>query len=237
MKADYYNGAADGTIGVFKDIPETLDQLLTPNRNTVLHIYLSSLKESESKDSKSKDSEPEDSESKDSNSKDSKLEDSESPTTFVKEILRICPSLLWLANVKGETPLHIAARYGHAAIVKVLIERAKSPQQDIESGVNKTVKEMLETTNNEKDTALHEAVRNKHLEVVKLLIQEGPDFSYSQNKAGETPLYIAVERNFKDVAFHILDKCKSPAHDGPLGRTTLHAAVIGRQRIFFPYSW
>ena len=42
----------------------------------------------------------------------------------------------------------------------------KSPQQDLESGVNKMVKEMLETTNNEKDTALHEAVRNKHLEVV-----------------------------------------------------------------------
>ena len=211
MEPVYYNAAAKIEIGVFKYIPEPLDQLLTPNRNTVLHIYLSSLIESESKDS---------------NSKDSKLEDSESPTTFVKEILRNCPSLLWLANVKGETPLHIAARYGHAAIVKVLIEHAKSPQQDIESGVNKTVKEMLETTNNEKDTAMHEAVRNKHLEVVKLLIQEGPDFSYSQNKAGETPLYIAVERNFEDVAFHILDKCKSPAHEGPLGRTTLHAAVI-----------
>ena len=221
MKADYYNGAADGAIGVFEDIPEPLDQLLTPNRNTVLHIYLSSLK----------DSEPEDSESNDSNSEDSKLEDSESPTTFVKEILRNCPSLLWLANVKGETPLHVAARYGHAAIVEVLIEHAKSPQQDLES--NKTVQEMLETTNNEEDTALHEAVRNKHLEVVKLLIQEGPDFSYSQNKAGETPLYIAVERNFKDVAFHILDKCKSPAHEGPLGRTTLHAAVIGSGERYF----
>ena len=213
MKADYYNGAANGTIGVFKDIPEPLDQLLTPNRNTVLHIYLTSLKESKSKDSKP--------------------EDSELSTAFVEDILEMCPSLLWQANVKGETPLHIAARYGHAAIVKVLIERAKSPQQDIESGVNKTVKEMLETTNNEKDTAMHEAVRNKHLEVVKLLIQEGPDFSYSQNKAGETPLYIAVERNFVDVAFHILDKCKSPAHEGPLGRTTLHAAVIGSSERYF----
>ena len=109
--------------------------------------------------------------------------------------------------------------------MEVLIEHAKSPQQDLESGVNKTVKEMLETTNNEKDTALHEAIRNNHPEIVKLLIQEGPDFSYSRNEAGETPLYIVVERNFKDVAFHILDNCTSPAHDRPLGRTTLHAAV------------
>ena len=138
----------------------------------------------------------------------------------------MCPSLLWQANVKGETPLHIAARYGHAAIVEVLIEHAKSPQHDLESGDNKTVKEMLETTNNEKDTALHEAIRNNHLEVVKLFVQEGPKFSYSQNEAGETPLYIAIERNFEDVAFHILDNFTSPAHNGPLGRTMLHAAII-----------
>ena len=212
MKADYYNGAANGEIGVFKYILGPLDQLLTPNRNTALHIYLTSLRESESKDS---------------NSEDSKPEDSESPTAFVKEILRMCPSLLWQANVKGETPLHIAARYGHAAIVEILIEHAKSPQQELESGVNKTVKEMLETTNNEKDTALLEAIRNNNLEVVKLLIQEGQDFSYSQNEAGETPLYIAaVERNIEDVAFHILDNFTSPAHDGPLGRTMLHAAIF-----------
>ena len=69
MKADYYNGAANGEIRVFKYIPEPLDQLLTPNRNTALHIYLTSLRESESKDL---------------NSKDSKPEDSESPTAFVK---------------------------------------------------------------------------------------------------------------------------------------------------------
>ncbi|KAK7840751.1 hypothetical protein CFP56_016229 [Quercus suber] len=54
-KADYYNGAANGEIGVFKYIPEPLDQLLTPNRNTVLHIYLTNLRESESKDLNSKD--------------------------------------------------------------------------------------------------------------------------------------------------------------------------------------
>ena len=43
-------------------------------------------------------------------------------------------------------------------------------------------------TNNEKDTAFHEAVRGNHLDVVKRLIQEGPDYSYSQNDAGETSI-------------------------------------------------
>uniref|UniRef100_A0A7N2RCF9 Ankyrin repeat-containing protein n=1 Tax=Quercus lobata TaxID=97700 RepID=A0A7N2RCF9_QUELO len=111
-------------------------------------------------------------------------------------------------------------------MVKVLIEHAKAFQGDLENGVNNAVKKMQEKTNNEKNTALHEAIHNNHLDVVKQLIEEGPDFSYSCNDADETPLYLAVERGFEKVMDHILDKCKSPAHDGPLGRTTLHAALI-----------
>ena len=144
-----------------------------------------------------------------------------------------------LINAKDETPLHIAARYGHAAIVDVLIKRTgeRALQEDPENGAKYAVQKMLEMTNNEKDTALHEAVRGNHLKVVERLIKEGEDFSYSQNDAGETPLYIAVERNYEKVAFHILETCTSPAPDGPLGRTTLHAAVIvhnyGNVYLFF----
>ena len=98
----------------------------------------------------------------------------------------------------------------------VLIKRARerAPQEDLENEDNNPVQKM------------HKAVRGNHLEVVKRLIEEGKIFSYSQNDAGETPLYIAVERNYEEVAFHILETCTSPAPDGPLGRTTLHAAVI-----------
>uniref|UniRef100_A0A2N9HCF6 PGG domain-containing protein n=1 Tax=Fagus sylvatica TaxID=28930 RepID=A0A2N9HCF6_FAGSY len=156
MDPDYYNAAEKGEIGIFKDIKEDIEKALnlilrTPNRNTVLHVYLTAFnKESESS----------------------------SPTDFVNEILEMCPSLLWQANTKGETPLHIASRYGHASMVEVLIKHAGPPQEDPESGVTTIVKEMLEMPNKEKDTALHEA------------------------------------------------SCTSPAHGGPLGRTTLHAAVI-----------
>jgi ankyrin repeat protein len=110
--------------------------------------------------------------------------------------------------------------------LKVLIEHEESPQKDLESGVTTMVKEMLKMMNKEKDTTLHEAARNNHLAVVKLLIEKGPGFSYSANDIGETPLYIAVERNFKDLVFEILESCTSPAHGGPLGRTTLHATII-----------
>ena len=207
MEPVYYNAAAEGKIEDFKDIPEPLNQLLTSNKNTVLHIYLTSL-----------------------------IKESESSTAFVEEILRMCSPLLCQANVKDETPLHIAARYGHADIVEVLIEHAKRRQQypesevkvliDPESGVDKAVKEMLMMKNKENETAMHEAVRNNHLEVVKLLVENGEDISYSANDAGETPLYMAVERNYREVVLHILENCKSLTHDGPLGGTTLHAAVI-----------
>ena len=151
MEPEYYNAAVEGKIEDFKDIPEPLNQLLTSNKNTILHIYLTSL-----------------------------IKESESSTAFVEEILRMCSPLLCQANVKDETPLHIAARYGHADIVEVLIEHAKRRQQDPESevkvqidperGVDKAIKEMLKMKNKENEIAMHEAVRNNHLEVVKLLV-------------------------------------------------------------------
>jgi hypothetical protein len=45
MDLDSYNAAAEGKIEVFKDITDqSLDLLLTPNKNTVLHIYITALK-------------------------------------------------------------------------------------------------------------------------------------------------------------------------------------------------
>ncbi|KAB1226949.1 hypothetical protein CJ030_MR1G022251 [Morella rubra] len=150
--------------------------------------------------------------------------DGESKMVFIKEILDECPSLLWQTNSKNETPLHLAARYGHIEIVSFLIECAKNLYQDPESG--EAAREMLWITTQEKDTALHEALSNSHLEVATLLIKENPNYSYFANGAGETPLYIAVERNFRDLVLDILNKCQSPAYGGPLGRTALHAAVL-----------
>jgi hypothetical protein len=218
MDCDSYNAAAEGKIEVFKDITyhQSLDLLLTPNKNTILHIYITAL------NSKSKSPTP----IAGSESTTTLNAGSESTTNFVEKNLEMCPPLLQQANVKGETPLHIAARYGHDDIVDVLINYCAKPlNQDLEGGIE-AVKEMLKMMNKEKDTALHEAVRYNHLKVVKLLIEKDPNFSYSANDTGETPLYIAAERGFKDVVIKILDKCKSPMHGGPLGRTALHATII-----------
>ncbi|KAE8022595.1 hypothetical protein FH972_008383 [Carpinus fangiana] len=266
MDHNSYYAAAKGDIDFFKAITnQSLDLLRTPNKNTILHIYIAALKSGSDSTTPNAGSEStirptinEGTESTTTNfvkkilkicpsllrQANAKSETplhiavgseststlnagSKSSTNFVKEILDKCPSLLQQANSKGETPLHIAARYGHSDIAEVLIKYCAQTlhDQDLEEGIE-PVKEMLRMTNNEKDTALHEAVRYNHLEMVKLLINKDPDFSYSANDAGETPLYIAAERGFKDVLFEILDKCKSPMHGGPLGRTALHATIL-----------
>ncbi|KAF5466021.1 hypothetical protein F2P56_015980 [Juglans regia] len=197
MDPEFYEAAAKGNIEFFKVHGTHLNVQLTPNKNTVLHIYITAL-----------------------------VAGAESPTNFVDEVLKIHPLLLWQANANDEIPLHIAARYGHTAVIKFLLERANYHilYQDLESGF-RSAREMLGMTNKEKDTALHEAVRYNHLEAAKLLMVEDPEFSYFDNAAGETPLYMAAERKLQSMVSEIINTCKSPAYNGPLGRTALHAAA------------
>ncbi|XP_052882794.1 ankyrin repeat-containing protein ITN1-like [Gossypium arboreum] len=155
----------------------------------------------------------------------------EKRSDFIEQILSRCPSLLLQTNAKGQTPLHVAARYGHSAIVKLLIKScAKARDGDLEKlGMDQVnaVREMLRITDQESNTALHEAARCGNVEVVKALLEfEDPDFPYSANKKQETPLYIAARRGDGVMLSILLDKSKSTAHGGPHGRTVLHAAAM-----------
>jgi len=192
-----FKAAEAGDIGPFENYQTCLDQLLTPDENTILHVYLGN----QSRELES--------------------------TYFVDKILEMCPPLLLQANKKGEIPLHLAARYGHSKVVRVLIDCAKSV--DPESGVTEA-KKMLRMTNEEQDTALHEAARNRRSHVVEILTKEDPEFSYSANVHGETPLYIAASVDWLwseergKVVDGILGNCISVDYGGPNGRTALHAA-------------
>ncbi|KAH1040653.1 hypothetical protein J1N35_042396 [Gossypium stocksii] len=155
---------------------------------------------------------------------------------FIEQILSKCPSLLLQTNAKGQTPLHVAARYGHSAIVKLLIKScAKARAGELELGMDqvRAVREMLRITDQESNTALHEAARCGNVEVLKALLKfEDPDFPYSANKKLETPLYIAARRRGPrrrgsgPLLTLLLDKLKSTGHGGPHGRTALHAAAM-----------
>ena len=136
---------------------------------------------------------------------------------------------------KGDTPLHLAAREGLFLVLRALMDAAKLLPLDIESGIG-AEKAMLRLTNKGGDTALHEAVRYNNSEVVKFLIMEDPEFAYSENIDGGTPLYMAAERGFGKLVEIIIDNTRtSPGYTGFTGRTVLHAAVIhkntGRVRL------
>jgi ankyrin repeat protein len=110
MEPKLYKAAEAGNINPFKDLPTSLIELLTPQKNTILHVYL-----------------------------ENQLRESES-TDFVGQIIEMCPPLLFQANKKGETPLHFAARYGRSNVVRVLIDRAKARPTDPESAVTEAKK-------------------------------------------------------------------------------------------------
>ncbi|KAK9291860.1 hypothetical protein L1049_019810 [Liquidambar formosana] len=105
MYPDLLHAAEDGRIDTFENYTERLHLLLTPNKNTILHINITAQRrEKES-------------------------------TELVGQILEKCPSLLRQANANDEIPLHLAARYGLSDTVKFLIERAKTlHQEDPEKG-------------------------------------------------------------------------------------------------------
>ena len=129
-------------------------------------------------------------------------------------------SLLRCPNLNEDTPLHLAAREGHLKVVEALINAARKPTLDIETGPGPH-KVMLRMKNKGKDTALHEAVRNGNYEVVRLLIKEDLDFNYGANDSGTTPLYMAAERGLAHFVKLIIDTSKetgtSPPYVGFMG--------------------
>ncbi|CAK7349932.1 unnamed protein product [Dovyalis caffra] len=209
MDPALYKAAVQGKIDPFESYQTSLNQLLTPNKNTILHVYL----ENQSREPES--------------------------TDFVDRILEMCPPLLLQPNLKGEIPLHFAARYDLPKVAAVLIDRAKARPFDLESGLSEA-KKMLRMTNAEKDTALHVAAQNLRSRVVEILTKEDSKFSYSANHYGETPLYLVTNmkifggtkvRARRMVINTILRNCKLVDHGGPNGRTALHAAVLNGDHV------
>ncbi|XP_062119757.1 protein ACCELERATED CELL DEATH 6-like [Humulus lupulus] len=204
MDRKLFQAATDGELEVFREKVSELQLLLTPERNTVLHVHIITTSRTTNQ------------------------------TIFVEGILDLCPALLMQTNAREETPLLMAARYDHHRIVDFLIEHAKLSQpQDLEEDIS-GVQTMIRMKNEEEDTTLHEVARFGHLEVVQILMREDLDFLYSANKAGETPLYIVVQCRHQDLVNVILNNCLSLATSGPKGSTALHVAStnIGITKMF-----
>jgi len=217
-----YFAALKGNFQEFIKV-QNLETLVTPNKNTILHIHLTSTTTQKIGIPSSASFLLQTIQGKRPDLR-FKVGVSEE---FVKQILEKCGGLVLIPNAKGETPLHIAAKNGHSGVAKLLVEHVKAFPPDIEHGVGAEQK-FIRATNNEKDTALHEAVRYNHIQVVKTLLKLDPHYSYHANKADETPLYLASKGRYQKVAYEILSNIKSPAYEGPNNQTALHAAVINQ---------
>ncbi|XP_028784291.1 ankyrin repeat-containing protein At2g01680-like [Neltuma alba] len=195
MELEFYNAAKQGNIEAFQGMGEQIESILTPNKNTMLHLHFTNYADSVSE-------------------------------TFAEEVLGTSPALFFKINMKGETILHRAVRYGHQKILKKLIDCAKVLPRDINEVGSE--RRLIRAINDKKDTALHEAARYGHTEGVDFLVKEEPDHSYfGKNVADETPLYIAVERKYWNVVDTILNNSdNSLQNNGPNGRIALHAAVL-----------
>ncbi|KAF8028970.1 hypothetical protein BT93_E1593 [Corymbia citriodora subsp. variegata] len=147
---------------------------------------------------------------------------------FIERLLR-CPSgpcLLWQANCKGDSPLHVAAKVGSYGVVRVFTDLAKSLHWVVEKGQVDACKGLLRKQNSHKDTALHYAVRGGHHWVVKLLVEEDPQLCSINNAADESPLYLAASRGLSHTTELILGAfSSSSSHKGPKGLTALHTAM------------
>nr|XP_048326013.1 ankyrin repeat-containing protein NPR4-like [Ziziphus jujuba var. spinosa] len=106
---------------------------------------------------------------------------------------------LYEKNEKGNTALHVAAKFGHLEFVRILIRASKAA--DVEGE-----RKLLTMVNEQRETALHEAIRHNHLDIVKLLIDEEPELVSLTNHEGEFALFMAVDRCFYPVALPILEK-------------------------------
>nr|POF25116.1 protein accelerated cell death 6 [Quercus suber] len=149
---------------------------------------------------------------------------------IMEKVLDWQPPLLYMTNSKGNTALHITASLGHCDTTKLLITFAKAKGQEVELKM-----ELLRKQNLERNTALHEAIRYDHYNIVELLIQNDPGLTLITNNAGESPLFLAVDRRFYKIALHIIDTPGNhlPSYKGRKSKNVLHAAVINHAKSDF----
>jgi ankyrin repeat protein len=94
----------------------------------------------------------------------------------------------------GQTPLHWAARGGHADAARLLLERRAS----------------VEARSRDGSTPLHLAAEVDSAAVVSLLLRHGAD-ALAQSKSRRTPLHVAAERGSCSAVATLLDQAPKEA--------------------------
>ena len=175
-------------------------------------------------------------------------------------IARKFPLLITKQNSKGNTALHLAVRAHKLNTVRALVDLSKR----IPNSSTSTDRELVDLSkqipnsststdtllimkNDEGNTALHEALfalhaSKKHVnilvDVACYLVLNDPDVTYLQNKAGKSPLCMAVESGNKAIVEYILNALPDQG-DGLLqrlqGKSPVYVAIEQRKLGIYPY--
>jgi ankyrin repeat protein len=133
---------------------------------------------------------------------------------FCMDALALNRSLLSVVNADGETPLLTAVTSGHTSLASFLMKRCRDLQ----------LSEAILKQDERGYNALHHAIRSGHRELALELIAAEPALSKAVNRNKESPMFMAVMRNYADVLEKLLEVPES-AHGGACGWNALHAAV------------
>ncbi|CAO2148276.1 unnamed protein product [Urochloa humidicola] len=133
---------------------------------------------------------------------------------FCKDAIALNRSLLGIANVDGETPLLAAVTSDRVSLASFFLRCLRDEQ----------LCETILKQDKRGCNVLHHAIRRGHRRFALELIEAEPALSKAVNQYEESPLFIAVMRNYPDMSAKLLGIPDS-AHGGSSGYNALHAAV------------
>ena len=134
-----------------------------------------------------------------------------------------------------QTALHLAIYKGRTQVAEVLIDAARQlpPLSDGDDDHPVTsFQAFLRQADDKKNTALHAAVKKGHVPIVKLLVEADPTDTHIHNDEGKTPMYIAVEEGFNDIAEIISTTCTAPSFLGPDSSTVVRIKDMEQGMLF-----
>ncbi|KAI4352839.1 hypothetical protein L6164_007053 [Bauhinia variegata] len=115
---------------------------------------------------------------------------------IAQRIVDEVPQLITKKNVKGDTPLHVAARSAEnsSSLVEVILEASANHYPECSK------EELCRKTNHFGNTPLHEAVIKSNLDGARILYSENKLVAHNYlNKENKSPFYVAVERRNGEI--------------------------------------
>ena len=129
----------------------------------------------------------------------------------IEQLLGSDPALVNAPAADGHAPLGLAAFFGHASSVRLLLERGA----DVHAAAR----------NDMKVQPLHAAVAGRNLEAVAAILDRGADPNARQ-QAGYTPLMGAAANDREDIVDLLLARGADPSLASDDGKT---AALVARE--------